>query len=89
MSDITTDEFMALLSDRGVSMKKQRFHQGPLKAMKLDGAARQAGRIWLIRGDAIDKWLDYIVWFNQQHEAGLKPRGRGYKYDISEFVTKL
>lgn len=85
MKDVTAPEFLSILAARGVTMSKQGFKQSVLKAMEEAGAARQADKrgTWLIDGNSINKWLDYLVWFNQN-----KKKGRGYKYDISEFVTE-
>jgi hypothetical protein len=87
MNDITTAEFRQLLEAHGVVMSKQRFHQGPLKAMIESGVARQSGRTWLISGDAVDTWLNHVVKFVGQYE-GLPVGGAGKKRDLLEFVTK-
>lgn len=87
MNDITTAEFRALLKKRGVDMSKQRFHAGPLQAMKEFGLLRKSGNTWLINGDAVDAWLGYIVEFVKQYE-GLPVGGAGHRRDFLEFVTK-
>jgi hypothetical protein len=88
MNDITTAEFRQLLEAHGVVMSKQRFHQGPLKAMIESGVARQSGRTWLIDGSSVDEWVKYIVEFAKQYE-GLPVGGAGKKRDLLEFVTKF
>jgi hypothetical protein len=89
MNDITAPEFLEQLAKRGVTMSRQGFKQSVLPAMQAAGAARQTGasarKAWLINGDSVELWLDYLVWFN----ANKPSRGRGIKYDIAEFlVTK-
>lgn len=86
MNDITTIEFRQLLESRGITMSKQRFHQGPLKAMIESGVARQSGRTWLISGEAVETWISHIVGFVRQYE-GLPVGGAGKKRDLLEFVT--
>jgi len=82
---LTVAELLARLSERGVSISRQAFHQSLLPLMIEDGVARKASAGVLVDAVEAENWIKYIAVATKMRQERAAPGGKRYKYNLDDY----